>query len=340
MFLTRNYAGARAAPLTPAGKESARYFFASSHAFRYNNMSVQRTPPRATLASASESGSGSAPNLSTLSDGEDLYTNINTRKRKQRTEESDYKKDFMDFRMEMMNFLNNFSKTQTENLNQIKEQIADIKNEIKTVKISTENFSKQLERANTDIENIKTKTTATEVKIKHIETEITQIKTQQSAKCSTLKSLVECHEDLILELKDRCDREKNIVIVGISEINDKNFKSRQHHDNQEVLKVITMISEDCPKPIKCMRLGKYVQNQNRPLKVHFENSKTAKYLLKNRTKLPENIKLFFDQTPKQKQYLETLKEELHKRTQDGEKNLSIKYVKGTPKIVVVNQKNQ
>lgn len=300
-----------------------------------NNMA--RTPPRATLISGSESGSGSAPNLSTLND-EDLQANITSRKRKERTEETDYKKDFLNFRMEMMNFLTNFGKTQTENLNQIKEQISDIKSEIKTIKLTTENFSQQLGHTNTEIANIKAKTIATEDKIKNIETEISQIKNEHT-KCSALKSPVECHENLILELKDRCDREKNIVIVGISETNDKNWKSRQHHDNQEVMKLITMLFEDCPNPIKSQRLGKYVQNKNRPVKVYFENSETPKYLLKNRSKLPENMQIFSDQTPKQKQYLESLKAELIMRTQDGEKNLTIKYVKGTPTIVAVNPKN-
>lgn len=301
-------------------------------------MNLSRTPPKATLISGSESVSGSAPNLSTLSD-EDLRDNITSRKRKERTEESDYKKEFMDFRKEMMNFLTNFGKTQTENLNQIKEQILDIKNEIKTIKLSTENFSQQLKLTNTEMANIKAKTTATEDKIKKIETEISQIKYEQQTKCAIPKSPVECHEDLILELKDRCHREKNIVIVGISEINDKNWKSRQQHDNLEIMKIITKLFQDCPKPIKSQRLGKYVQNKNRPIKVYFENSETAKYLLKNRTKLPENIQFFSDQTPKQKQYLESLKDQLNKRTQDGEENLTIKYVKGTPTIVTANQKN-
>lgn len=327
-------------PSHPRGKESAqfqRYQLSPSRSLQQRNMSVRRTPPRATLASDSESGSGSALNLYTLSD-EDLYANINSRKRKQRTEENDYKKDFKDFRTEIMNFLNNFGQTQADNLNQIKEQIMDIKNEIKTIKISTENFSKQLERVNIDIENIKTKTTATEVKIKDIETEILQIKNEQNSK-STLKPPVECHENLILEIKDRYDRENNIVFVGIPEINDKNWKSRQHHDKEEVTKLITMLLEDCPIPTQCRRLGKYVQNKNRPLKVIFEHSKTAKHLLKNKTKLPETVKVFSDQTPTQKQYLITLKEELNKRTQNGEKNLNIKYVKGTPTIVVTSKKN-
>lgn len=302
-------------------------------------MSIARTPPKVTLISGSESGGGSAPNLYILSD-EDIRANITSRKRKDRTEESDYKKDFTNFRTEMMNFLTNFGKTQTENLNQIKEQISDIRNEIKTIKQTTENFSQQLKHSNTEIANIKAKSLATEDKIKNIETEIAQIKNEQHTKCSVLKSPVECHENLILELKDRCDREKNIVIVGISEINDKNWKSRQQHDNQEVIKLITMLFEDCPKPIKSQRLGKYIQNKNRPIKVYFENSETAKRLLKNRTKLPENVQIFSDQTPKQKQYLESLKDQLNRRAQDGEENLTIKYVKGTPTIVTANQKNQ
>jgi hypothetical protein len=40
-----------------------------------------------------------------------------------------------------------------------------------------------------------------------------------------------------------------------------------------------------------------------------------------------------DQTPAQKKYVDTLKEELNKRTENGEKDLSIRYIKGLPKII-------
>ncbi|KAF9816715.1 hypothetical protein SFRURICE_018595, partial [Spodoptera frugiperda] len=53
----------------------------------------------------------------------------------------------------------------------------------------------------------------TEIKIRQIETEICQLKDQQNIVCSTSKSPNLHHHNLFLELQDRCDRAKNIVIV-------------------------------------------------------------------------------------------------------------------------------
>lgn len=301
-------------------------------------MSMQRTPPHATLISGSESGSGSVPNLSTYCN-EDFYSNVNSRKRKERTEENDYKKDFTQFRMEMMQFLEEFGKTQNNNLNLIREEISEIKNEIRTIKSTAENFTSRFEHLNTEIENIKAKTTTTEDKIKHIENEITQIKGNQHNSSSTSKFPDPCPENLILELKDRCDREKNIIIVGISELNDKNSKSRRDYDYEKVLNLITQLHDNCPKPIKTIRLGKYIPSKSRPIKVCFDNTHTPKCLLRSKTKTTENIYIYSDQTPRQKKYLQILKEELNKRTEDGEKNLTIRYIKGVPTITVLNQKN-
>ncbi|CAG4990702.1 unnamed protein product [Parnassius apollo] len=124
----------------------------------------------------------------------------------------------------MMKFLEEFGKTQNENLKYIREEISEIKNEIKTIKSTTKNFTQRFEQINSEIENIKYNHTATQNQIKNIESEITLIKDKQHIESSTDKSPVLCQENLILELKDRYDREKNIIIVGIPEINEKNSK--------------------------------------------------------------------------------------------------------------------
>ncbi|CAH2098510.1 unnamed protein product [Euphydryas editha] len=136
------------------------------------------------------------------------------------------------------------------------------------------------------------------------------------------------HENLILELKDRVEREKNLIIVGIAEKNDKKLNARRTYDDSEVIKLLTIVSKDVPKPIKCMRLGKYVPNKNRPIKVYFSNSETPKQLLRHKRNLPQNIQMYNDQTPKQKQYIQSLKNELQTRQESDEQDLIIKYIKG------------
>ncbi|KAL0810529.1 hypothetical protein ABMA28_010650 [Loxostege sticticalis] len=289
-------------------------------------MNVQRTPPRASLMSGSGSGtgSGSVPNLPTYYD--ESFVNFNARKRKERTDEEEHKQDLESFRTDIMNFLNEFAKTQNEKLSNIRDEICEIKNEIKTIKTAKENFTQQLNKLNSDIENIKSDNSITKEKIKNMEQEISILKSTETRSESPSKSLFSSHVDLILELKERSEREQNVVIVGIPEKNDKSFIARRTHDMEEFMKVATTLIENY-----------------RPLKICFANRDTPRLLLQKRSKLPENtnIKIYSDQTIAQKQYLQSVREELRKRLENGEDNLVIKYNKGIPFVTKMkdNQKN-
>lgn len=300
-------------------------------------MSLQRTPPGTALMSGSGSVSGSTPNPSNY--GNEDYSNITIRKRNNRTEEQDYKMEFEDFRSDILKLLEEFTKKQNENMNSIKEEISGIRNEVKIIKSAFEKLNNKFDQIDTEIENIKTTNSKNQEKIKCIESEIIEIKKAQNTECSTLKPLPLMQENLYLEIKDRCEREKNIVIVGILEKNDSNYKTRQCYDDAEVMKLLTSVYESCPKPIKIVRLGKYEPNKNRPIKAYFSDVNTVRYLLRNKTKLSGNTHFYSDQTPMQKQYLDSLKKEIKQREQSGEKDLIIKYKKGIPTIIA-NKNNQ
>ncbi|CAK1542015.1 unnamed protein product [Leptosia nina] len=97
-------------------------------------MSVQRTPPRGNSITCSESTGGSVPNLCTYKNDELRY-NVNIRKRKDRTEEYDYKQDFSDFKTDIMKLFEDFGKMQCENMTLISSKISDIRTEIKNIKV-------------------------------------------------------------------------------------------------------------------------------------------------------------------------------------------------------------
>lgn len=128
--------------------------------------------------------------------------------------------------------------------------------------------------------------------------------------------------------------------MGIPELNNKNTNTRKQYDEEQIKKLTTSLYEASPKPDLLIRLGRYIPNKPRPIKVCFNNNETPKLLLRNKTKLPENIKIYSDQTPSQKLYLDSLKTELYRRIGNGETNIVIKYIKGVPKIVKNDQKNQ
>lgn len=89
-----------------------------------------------------------------------------------------------------------------------------------------------------------------------------------------------------------------------------------------------------------MRIGKYKPDVNRSIKVTFESEETTKLIFRNKNKLTDtDVKIFPDQTPYQQTYFKKLKEELNRRTANGEGNLKIKYIKGVPQIISTSTKN-
>lgn len=283
---------------------------------------------QSTLSGFVLSGSGGGGSTSNLSNCEEEESKKITRprKRKDRPPECDHKKELMEFRDEIMKFFDKFATKQNECLLHIRQEITDMANEIKSLTKTTEILTSKYDTLQKEIQNIKSENKTIQDRLKQ-------------AACLSIsdKSPSLTHEDLMTELRDRCDREKNIVIVGIKEICDKNFAARRLHDEREIRNVLAPVLEqincELPKSLKTMRLGKYNPARNRPLKVFFECTTIPRQLLRNRSKLPTNIRLYADQTPSQKKYMQQLAEELQKRKDSGEMDLIIKYIKGVPKII-------
>ena len=148
------------------------------------------------------------------------------------------------------------------------------------------------------------------------------------------------HEDTILELQERSARQKNVIIVGIPELNNDSIELKQQYDCDEALKYIRSIFRECPNPIKTMRLGKFIPGKNRSMKVCFDSAESAKYLLRKQPKSSDGgVRLYYDQTPAQRNYMNSLRDELSRREKYGEHDLKIKYIKGVPKIIKFQPKN-
>lgn len=186
------------------------------------------------------------------------------------------------------------------------------------------------------ISDLTLKATTTENKIQSLESEITAMKNNTKASGST--SVFD--ENIMHELQDRASREKNIIIVGLPECKMANADKSHSYDLDKVNSVINNLIPNCPKPNKIFRLGKYNPDKDRNLKVCFDSSYTTKTLFRNRDKLQSGIKIFSDLTPAQQKHKKELKTELEQRMANGEKDITIKYVRGIPKIVSTHdQKN-
>lgn len=95
--------------------------------------------------------------------------------------------------------------------------------------------------------------------------------------------------------------------------------------------------------ITVSRLGKYDPSRPKPrlIKVTLSDPSSAHNILTKTKKLKDNpsyshINIFSDKTPKQVEYCRALQLELRKRLSEGESDIGIRHVRGTPKIVKLN----
>ncbi|KOB55113.1 Uncharacterized protein OBRU01_25821, partial [Operophtera brumata] len=138
-----------------------------------------------------------------------------------------------------------------------------------------------------DIKSSTEKLSATEAKIiTSLETEIENLKITAFPQSS---SQIFANESIINEVQERERRGKNIIVI---------------------LKDALSINA---KVAKVMRLGKLFTGKVRPVKVILESSQVVKEILKNKNKLPENVRVYNDQTPTEKNVLKELSQELVRR---------------------------
>lgn len=94
--------------------------------------------------------------------------------------------------------------------------------------------------------------------------------------------------------------------------------------------------------VNTKRLGSETNNNKvKPLKVTFDRPDFVIRFPKNKKILLtfpnlKKITIKEDQTPLQRQQLLDLRQELKQRSEGGENNLTIKYIKGVPQIIVID----
>lgn len=291
-------------------------------------MSVLRSPP------LTATGGGSQPDLANLNVDTLNIHNITKRKRKQ--PECECKYEIQELRKELSGITSLLEKLLENN----EQNMSDIKIHIDEIKSTTTTISLEQIRIQKNLTELACTVTDNEKKIKNLEYDLSNLKNiPLNNVVPSSNSYICANEQVIREIQERNIRAKNIVIMGIPEPTAASAPQRRQMDETEVNKIISEIIDEYPQP-KIFRLGKYTSDSNRKLKVCFNSQDTAFSILRNKNKLKnEKIKIFADQTPSQQKYFNELREELKRRNQEGESNLTIKYHKGIPKIVSSEAKN-
>lgn len=143
--------------------------------------------------------------------------------------------------------------------------------------------------------------------------------------------------DVIAEMAERERRACNIIVAGARESDSAEAADRLKHDESLLKQVLVDAGNviDISDVKKVVRLGKKVDSGDskpRLMKVILRSRECAIEILKNKSKLSD-VRVFNDQTPKQREDLRALRETLKVRQEQGESDLTIKYIRGVPKII-------
>lgn len=276
---------------------------------------------------------GSQPNL-TEKTFTDTCSHVTFRNKRKGTDDSEIiKTELSELRKQMSDMMAMLTSTrvaESEAINKICQDVASIKNEVSNISSTIENIILENKNTKSQLTSLTTITENTEKRVKILEDDINQLRNKPLLSTHVPLS----YEEIVSEFRERNLRTKNIIISGIPEQKTNSASERQEKEEKEVINITKLIYKECPKPEKIMRLGKYIPNRTRAVKVTFTSEETAKIIMRNKNSHKiDNIKIFSDQTPHQRRYMQSLIEELNKRTANGETNLIIKYIRGIPKII-------
>lgn len=302
-------------------------------------MSTIHSPKKSTSLDNMISAGGSSisqPDLSKLDTIEPEPKTIYLRKRK--VPESDFSFQFDEFKKEIIGVLKESSKCHIANITTISENISSIKEQLNEIKSTTENLMAENNNFKTQIMTLTDTVRTNEERITSLTNEVQQLKSDLPTTSSTVKSALQSlptsYDELIVELQERAERSRNIVVAGVAEIHSDSMEDRRKVDRHEIESIIKTIYPDCPQAERVLRLGKYDGKKTRPLKVSFASRETVKTVLRNKANIKvEGVRIYSDQTPHQQKFMINLKKELQQRQENGDENLTIKYIKGIPKII-------
>ncbi|KAG5861943.1 hypothetical protein JTB14_015452 [Gonioctena quinquepunctata] len=126
--------------------------------------------------------------------------------------------------------------------------------------------------------------------------------------------VVEDDEGVLSEVEDRITRSNNLIFYNIQESPSTTIGDKVKDDSKKVNDLLGNCQLDYHIS-KIIRLGKIsIPGKPRPLKVVFNDSETAKQVIRSRKRIDRNgIKIANDSTVKQRDHLKSLRSELSDR---------------------------
>lgn len=139
-------------------------------------------------------------------------------------------------------------------------------------------------------------------------------------------------EALLSEIRSREQRSNNLMLFGVPESANSSRQQRIAEDTRRVGDVMRTLELEI-QALKVLRVGK-VGARPRPLKLVLSSRLDVNECLKNRNKLRgSDFRIASDQTELQRSHLRELRGQLKTRVDNGETDVTIKFVEGVPRIV-------
>lgn len=165
--------------------------------------------------------------------------------------------------------------------------------------------------------------------IESLQKEVQQLKDQKEALNM---------EAILHEAQERQVRSNNFMLYNVNESNSGIIEERINADTTVVNKILEKVDVPLENLVKVTRVGKK-GGKPRPLKIKLSNSQTVFKILRNKNKLT-GTHISGDYTYMQREQMKAARSELNQREETGERDLTIKFHNGVPKVVPKeNRKN-
>lgn len=197
-------------------------------------------------------------------------------------------------------------------------------------------MNNKIDNIRTEFTNLSAKIKTFEPRLEKLENVVAKLKLEPSG--STVSQL----EGFIEEVNDRQRRTRNVIVYGLMESKSAPADAKNHDSRMVNLILKKANLEGSFANTRFFRLGKKGSNEPRPIKLCMPSQGDATTLFQCLSNIEDlgvelkGITLGRDRTLRERQHLSELRDTLKTRNEAGEKNLTIKYVNGVPKIVPKN----
>ncbi|CAA9994893.1 unnamed protein product, partial [Nesidiocoris tenuis] len=142
-------------------------------------------------------------------------------------------------------------------------------------------------------------------------------------------------QELVSEVRDRQERSANVIFFDVEEGAASTPFQASSTDAAFLEKAFADLNLSMSESVRdFQRIGKFRSSgAPRPVLVRLSSSETATQMLaRNRVMNPKKYSISADKTIREREHLQELRNELKSRTDNGENDLTIRYVRGVPLI--------